>query len=521
MNSLIAADKFDQFRQEVLPPNRSKALFASMPAHVKPERFERNLAIALRQQPKLLECDPLLVFNEVSKAAALGLLLDPQLGEAYLIAANDWKSGKQVPQLRVGYRGLIKLGRQSGEIEMIYSHEVCRNDEFRCVLGDEKSLKHIPNLMEDRGDVGAYYAVVKFKDGATDFEVMPLREIHTIRDRSDGWRAFRAGKIKSTPWSTDEGEMSKKTVIRRLMKRLPQSPDLADALRIEDEADYRDMRDVTPEASGLAARLQQARGGGSLPATTPNSGFSVDSIERELAPISQPATARNASVTGGANTGGDHEAHRVAIHHRQQHEQVESEGAAQTRGGAGSDASVTSPGGEQPGSDFSRPGAANGTAAQQSIQDVEAQALPKAVERDSLSSESGEASASMDDRPPHPNPETSPSTDLAGEQEDEPGTAPPDPQPGSSSAPLMTRDQFRAYSMALARATKKTSLKQFGEQRGGLIKAELGGSPAIGDMAIVKKVFSLHEQRVEGRLDASAISDELEAMLDRHFEGGA
>lgn len=286
MNEIATISPYDAFKAQVLPPERAQSLFATLPAHVKPERFERNLAIALRQHPNLLKCQPEAVFNEVSKAAALGLLLDPQLGEAYLITGWNARENRAEPQLRVGYRGLIKLGRQSGEITTIYAHDVCALDEFECVLGDQKRLHHKPDFMSDRGDAGAYYAVAKLTSGETDFEVMSLRQIHGIRDRSDGWKAFKSGKIKSTPWSTDEGEMAKKTVLRRLMKRMPTSPELADALRIEDEADYRDIRDVTPERPSLASRLKSGH-------TAP--GFSLDHVERETADELAPAAPQPAA----------------------------------------------------------------------------------------------------------------------------------------------------------------------------------------------------------------------------------
>jgi len=238
--------KLDEFRMQVLPPERKSEIVGSLPSHVKPERFERNLVNALMQNPRLMECDPRLVFREVSKAAALGLYLDPQLGEAYLIIGWNGKARREEPQLRIGYRGLIKLGRQSGEIGMIYAHEVHANDVFECSLGDSKSLSHKPNVFGDRGDIVGYYAVVKYQDGESDFETMTVKQAHEIRDRSDGWKAFQAGKIKSTPWSTDEVEMSKKSVIRRLTKRIPQSPEMADAIRIEDSAEYGEVRPATP-----------------------------------------------------------------------------------------------------------------------------------------------------------------------------------------------------------------------------------------------------------------------------------
>jgi recombination protein RecT len=285
VNQVANISPYDAFKAQVLPPDRAQSLFSTLPAHVKPERFERNLAIALRQHPNLLKCQPEAVFNEVSKAAALGLLLDPQLGEAYLITGWNARENRAEPQLRVGYRGLIKLGRQSGEITTIYAHDVCANDAFDCVLGDQKRLHHKPNFMSDRGEVGAYYAVAKMTNGEADFEVMSLRQIHGIRDRSDGWKAFKSGKIKSTPWSTDEGEMAKKTVLRRLMKRMPASPELADALRLEDDADFRDIRDVTPERPSLSSRL---KGGGA--------GFSLDHVERETAADGAPASEESAAT---------------------------------------------------------------------------------------------------------------------------------------------------------------------------------------------------------------------------------
>lgn len=221
------------FVGQVLPAERAEDLMRALPAHVKPERFRRNLSIAIAQHPKLLQCDPLAVFSEVAKAAALGLLLDPQLGEAYLITGWDARAGRLAPQLRSGYRGLIKLARQSGQITNIYAHDVCEQDVFRASLGTAKSLIHEPNYLGDRGAAKAFYAVVQFADGA-DFEVMTIPEIHRIRDRADAWQAFVAKKIKSTPWATDEGEMSKKTVLRRLLKRVPMSPELADAVRLDD-----------------------------------------------------------------------------------------------------------------------------------------------------------------------------------------------------------------------------------------------------------------------------------------------
>lgn len=285
--AIPTATRADVFIGQVLPPERMDQVLRSLPSHVKPERFQRNLVVAVTQHPRLLDCDPIAVFNEVSKAAALGLYLDPQLGEAYLI--TGFSNGRYVPQLRLGYRGMIKLARQSGSIASVYAHDVCQNDKFRMALGTDKRIEHEPDYMTDRGEIGLYYAVVRFADGETDFEPMSLKEIHRIRDRSDGWKAFKAGKIKSTPWGTDEGEMAKKTVLRRLLKRLPQSPEIAEALRIDDD-DFRDGEEA-PARLSLSARLS---------ADKPTTGFSVEHVEIETNNLAKGTISNSVEMPPGS-----------------------------------------------------------------------------------------------------------------------------------------------------------------------------------------------------------------------------
>jgi len=234
----IQKSPLEDFVDAVLPADRLDDLRRSLPSHIRAEMFQRNLLNAVMVNTDLMDMDTGEVFREVSKAAALGLYLDQQLGEAYIIVGYDGKLKRKAPQLRVGYRGLVKLARQSGEVAQIYAHEVCKNDKFSCEMGTHKALDHKPDVFGERGPIIGYYAVVKYRDGTDDFEPMALADVLAIRDRSDAYKAYKADKVKSTPWSTDEVEMSKKTVVRRLTKRLPQSPELAEAIKIEDRAEF-------------------------------------------------------------------------------------------------------------------------------------------------------------------------------------------------------------------------------------------------------------------------------------------
>jgi len=245
---------------------RRADLLRVLPRHIPAARFERNLVNLLMQNPKMMQYPAPYVFREVSKAAALGLLLDPQLGEAYIVPVWNGATKREEPQLRVGYRGIMKLGRQSGEIDSLYPGEVCDLDSFDADEGTDKRLVHKPDYTRPRGNPVCYYAVVIYKNGAKDFEVMSIPDIHKVRDKSEGYRAFMAGKIKSTPWATDEGEMSKKTVMKRLCKRIPQSPDLAEALAVDDaeENAFHNVIELKaqpqPKPQSIASRLDAFAG---------------------------------------------------------------------------------------------------------------------------------------------------------------------------------------------------------------------------------------------------------------------
>jgi len=241
--------KLERFVADLLDGGRREALSASLPAHINPDRFERELSNALMQQPELMAYDPRLVFREVARVANLGLRLERDLGEAYLIEAWNGKSKRKEPQARIGYRGLIKLAKQSGTYSKVYAREVHQNDQYDVLQGTREELIHRPVLHGDPGEVIEYYAVAQLKDGSAEFDRMTLDDVRAIRDRSDAWKAYKDGKIKSTPWGTDEGEMAKKTTIRRLCKRLEQSPELTEAIKIEDEAEFASMRDITPPRS--------------------------------------------------------------------------------------------------------------------------------------------------------------------------------------------------------------------------------------------------------------------------------
>lgn len=205
---------------------------AALPAHIPAERFARVLMTAVQQNPELLEVERRSFWNAAMRAAQDGLLPDGR--EGAMVVRKDRNRGK-LANWQPMIAGVRKKARNSGEITSWDAHVVHFGDHFQFQLGDAPQINHTYDLRSDRGSIIGAYSVCVLKDGTKSYEVMSIGEIHAIRDRSDAWKAFKAGLIKSTPWSTDEGEMCRKTVARRHSKVLPMSTDLDDLIRRDDD----------------------------------------------------------------------------------------------------------------------------------------------------------------------------------------------------------------------------------------------------------------------------------------------
>jgi recombination protein RecT len=238
--------KVEAYVEEILPENSQ--VLRALPAGIDPKRFRNSLQIAIMMNPKLLKCDPRLVFREVARAANYGISLDPSLGQGWLILRKN-RDGRDEPAFQLGYRGKLVLARQSGEVARLVAYRVTQKSitegRFRVTLD---AIHYEPDVFNDDSPIVGYFAFIRYKDGTDDFETMSLREIHQIRDRSDGWRAFKSNRIRSTPWSEFEGEMAKKTVLSRLLKRVPMSADVVEFLREDEVADYTEVaeEDASP-----------------------------------------------------------------------------------------------------------------------------------------------------------------------------------------------------------------------------------------------------------------------------------
>ncbi|RJT42021.1 hypothetical protein D3227_04915 [Mesorhizobium waimense] len=232
----------------------------ALPGHISADKFVRTTqtAIALTRNIDKVR-NPQSLLAACTKAASDGLILDGR--EAALVIDNNGDV-----QYRPMMRGLLKLAYNSGAIKSLVVEAIRENDLFDYQpTRSAEPIIHKIDLKSDRGEVYAVYALAVFKDGGIVHEVMTVSDVNRIRDRSDAWRAHKAGKIKSTPWATDWSEMARKTVFRRLSKYLPASSDRDDRLqqaaeRIDEDYTFDIEAEPAPAGSALASTAKK-RGG--------------------------------------------------------------------------------------------------------------------------------------------------------------------------------------------------------------------------------------------------------------------
>jgi recombination protein RecT len=229
-------------------------LMRALPRHMNADRMTRIALTAFRTTPGLLKCEPRSFIASVVQCATLGLEPNTGTGEAYLIpfGANC--------TVVVGYQGLIKLAKQTGQVVDIYAMEVREFDHFRCEFGLNRKLIHepkegragFPAPDKERGEVVGYYAVAVFKDGSRTFVAMSQEDVNAVRDTSQGWQtAKKYNRESKSPWSTNPVQMGTKTVIRRLCKLLPKSPELQGALAIEEARDVGVAASIIADEDGV------------------------------------------------------------------------------------------------------------------------------------------------------------------------------------------------------------------------------------------------------------------------------
>lgn len=215
-------------------------LRSALPSYITPEKFKQVVVTALQLNPTLLTLDRSSLYTACLNCASDGLL--PNGREAALVPFKG--TIKYMPM--VG--GILKLIRNSGELATVDAITVHEKDEYEAYNDEHGAhFKHF-KARGDRGNPILTYGYARTKDGAFYFEEITEEEIKIISKK---------GNEKFSAWQGDFiDEMRRKTVLKRLAKRLPKSTDLERTIDHDNEMYEVEVPDTEPTTT--SSKLSEA-----------------------------------------------------------------------------------------------------------------------------------------------------------------------------------------------------------------------------------------------------------------------
>ncbi len=217
-----------------------------------------TFSLLARESDVLRKATVASIIDAIKTAASMGL--EPLTDDGAIIVYGDKATFQPM------YQGYLKRMRNTGQVVDVDVQIVYENDVFEMELGTSPNIKHLPakivkdsdnKVVEDRGNYLGIYAWALMHSGTYIIEWMTEAEINQVRDQF--------GNKSKDNWRKSWGEMGRKTLIRRLRKRLPGSSTdqltrveaendrlLEDVVEVKDDmADLRRLAHnaVAPEAS--------------------------------------------------------------------------------------------------------------------------------------------------------------------------------------------------------------------------------------------------------------------------------
>lgn len=203
--------------------------------YASPEKIKATIAEACMRNTDLFQCSPISVFTSCMLAARLDLDASGHHNGAAFIARWAGRDKPKECTVQLGYGALVDLATRDGRIRSFTVDAVYAADSIEFQKGTNQYIRHTPVDTREEGELPVwFYAIARYPDGGYEFEIMSRQEVEGIRDK---FATNTKGEVKSPAWRFSFAEMGKKTVLRRLIKRLPVNPVLAEAIHEGDLAD--------------------------------------------------------------------------------------------------------------------------------------------------------------------------------------------------------------------------------------------------------------------------------------------
>lgn len=199
---------------------------AMLPANVSPQRFIQTALLALAKSPELQSADRPSLFLALREACRYGL----EIGDRGMWLTMFKSKVVPIPS----YKALITLAKRSHGGPRLVARLVRDGDKFHVFQGTNARIEHEVRDVGAERAVTHVYSIAHFPDGTFDFEVMEAWECEKIAKRS-------AAGMRG-PWGSDFGQMASKTVLKRHVKRLDISPEMAELVEADNAVESGDVK---------------------------------------------------------------------------------------------------------------------------------------------------------------------------------------------------------------------------------------------------------------------------------------
>jgi len=268
---------------------------ASVPRHMTNDRVLSVVLRAHMTNPLLLKATPQSFAGACLTATNTGLEPNSALAEAHLIPFKTTlkrrgEPDRQAVQIQVifGYSGLLKLANNTGRLLSLSANVVFPDaDVFDWMEGSDTFLKFKRGGRRDRkpeDQPGYAFFHARLSGGGESMEVWPWGDVLRIRNLSQAYRRAKSAYDEAVaqnrrppltwteaPWVKHLEPMGRKTMIRAGTKYLPKSVELANAVRLDEvqerrDIDYSRVIDMAgnaedPDYAGAAVHLGENPGG--------------------------------------------------------------------------------------------------------------------------------------------------------------------------------------------------------------------------------------------------------------------
>lgn len=201
-NLLVENTRTQDYLQTVLGENKKS--------------FVSNMAALVANNKALSECDPSTILFSCLKASALGLQLDPALGQCWVVPFRDNKNNITVATFQVGARAWVQLALRTNMYETINVRDV-REGEIVDEDFESGEMK-FQKLKEHREDapICGYVAMFRLTNGFRKQLYMTIEELEAHAKRFS--QTYRKGYGL---WADKDMKRSmyEKTILKRLLSK--------------------------------------------------------------------------------------------------------------------------------------------------------------------------------------------------------------------------------------------------------------------------------------------------------------